>query len=202
MIEQLTEVDILLLERWPDTVGIREAIKELEDRLGDRLETVAERLRPWLATRGYELFHVERKYAAVNIVKKGWMKDPDEARIYIAIVGLFPFGYRRVEEEHPYVWLLSDGLTEDQQEVFRADLSSRLKDRPGGWLNEDCAEDSPVGRYVTSHGDAERTRLAQSDESLESFIKAELDPMLSFGTDFDAAFEAVKNAKRTQVKGR
>ena len=53
MPENLTDVDNLLLERWTDTIGIWDAIKELEDRLADRLEAVAERLRPWLEKLGF-----------------------------------------------------------------------------------------------------------------------------------------------------
>lgn len=200
MSDQLTELDVFLLDRWPDTMGIREAIKELEDRLGDRLEAVAERLGPWLTARGYEVAGVETKYAAVNIVKKGWMKNRDEAFIYVAIAGLFPFGYRRVDEEHPYVWLRSEELTEAEEQVFQAEMSSRLKDTPGGWLNEYCTQSDPVGRYIVSYGDPERARLAQSDESLEQFIKAELEPILALGDGFDAALKTARGAKTPGVK--
>jgi hypothetical protein len=200
MSEQLTEVDALLLGRWTDVVGIREAVKDLEGRLGDRLEATAERLRAWLTGRGYVLLEVEARFASVNVGKEKWMRNPEEPLICIAVGGLFPFGYRRVEEEHPYVWLYSDGLTEEEQRMFQGEVSRRLENRPGGWLNEECRQDTPAGRYVTSHDDRERARLAQSDESLESFIRTELEPMLLLGDDFDAALETVRSAKRSKGK--
>src|SRR5688572_7024139 len=193
MTESLTDVDTLLLDRWGDTVGLRDAIKELEDRLADRLEAVAERLRPWLMNQGYVLLDVEKRYATVNVGKASWMKDPEEALIYISIASLFPFGYRRVDEEHPSVWLLSDGLPKPEQEIFQAEVLKRLKNRPEEWINEDCDQDGPAGRYIRSHGDVERACLAQSQEALEKFIKAELEPMLLLGGDFDAALEAARN---------
>ena len=181
-------------------MGIRDAIKELEARLADRLEATADRLPAWLKERGYVLLDVETKSATVNVGKNTWMKNKEDAFVYVSVGGLFPFGYRKVGEEHPFVWLMSDGLSEDEQEVFQAEVSNRLEKLPGGWLNKACARDWPAGRYITSHGDPERVKLAQSDESLESFMKAELEPILALGDEFDAAFAAARGAKRSKVK--
>lgn len=200
IVEQLTDVDTLLLERWADTVGIRDAIKELEDRLGDRLEAVAERVRPWLESRGYMLLSVDRKSAGLDIGKDAWMKNREESFIWLTVDALFPFGYRKVSEEHPYVWLSSSGLAEDEQTLFLAEVSQRLRDRPGGWLNEDCHLEAPAGRYIESHRDSERARLAQSEDALESFIKTELDPLLALGAEFDSALQAVRGNRRVKAR--
>lgn len=200
MSEQLTEIDILLLERWPDTVGIRDAIKELEGRLAGRLEATAQRLRPWLTERGYMMLDVDTKRAVLNVGKVPWMKTDEEALIYISVGALFPFGFRRNQEEHPYVWLMADGLPEDEQKAFFADVSNRVENRPGGWVNQECDPEWPVGRYIRSHRDPERAQLAQSDESLELFIKTELQPILALTGDFEAALEAIRSTKRPKGK--
>lgn len=187
MIEPLTDVDRLLLARWADANAMWEAILELEERLGNRLEAIADRLRPWLESRGYMLLDVQRRYANVNVGKRGWMKKREEPLIYISVAALYPFGYCRVDEEHPYVWLLAHGLSDDEQVAFQTYLTDRLKSHSEGWINEHCGQDSPAGRYVTSHGDSERIALAQSDEALEAFIRNELEPMLALGGEIDAA---------------
>lgn len=201
MAEPLTNLDLLLLDRWADTTGIRDAIKELEERLGARLKAAGERLRPWLEGQGFTLLDVETKYAGVKIGKSQWMENKEDPLIHIYMGGLLPFGYRRVDDEHPYVWLIADSLSEKEQEVFQADLSARLKDRPGEWLNEHCDLDWPVGRYVESYGDLERARLVQSEDAFESFMKAELEPLLAMGGDIDAALLAARGGRPSKVKG-
>lgn len=201
MAEPLTNVDLLLLDRWADTTGIRDAIKELEERLANRLNAVAERLRPWLEAKGFVLLDVETKYAAVNVGKAGWVKNKEEVWVYITIAALFPFGYRRVEEEHPHVWIRSDGLSRSEQEAFQTEVSNRFKNRPGEWLNEECSRDWPAGRYIKTHGDVERSRLAQSEDAMEAFMKAELEPLLALGDDVDAALRAARGVKPSKARG-
>ena len=192
MAEKLTDVDVMLLDRWADTVGIWQAISDLEERMAERLEAVAEGLRSWLEARGYLLLDVDRKYAAVNVGKHSWMTKKNEPLIYISLCALYPFDYRKVDEDHPYVWVQTDGLTREAQEAFKVELANRVDGKPGGWINKDCDRYSPVGRYIHSYGDAERAQLAQSLEAMEAFIKAELEPMLALGPDIDAALQAVK----------
>lgn len=185
----LTELDDLLLERWHDAIGIRDALKELEERLQNRLETVAERLRPWLDEKGYVLFDVGTKNADLDIVKPTWLKSKSEALIWISVFALFPYGYRKVEEEHPFIWIYSKGLPKNEWEPFRAELTHRLKNRPERWINDECDAYCPAGMYITSHGDKERIDLVRSEEALEDFIKTNLSPMLALGEDIDAALE-------------
>jgi hypothetical protein len=191
MAETLTELDELLLGRWHDAVGIRDALKELEERLQNRLEAVAERLRPWLDERGYVLFDVGTRNADLEVVKPTWLKTKNEPLIWISVFALFPYGFRKVEEEHPFIWLYSKGLPKNEVEPFRAELAHRLKNRPERWINDECDLYCPAGMYITSHGDKERIDLARSEETLEDFVKTNLLPMLALGDDIDAALEAV-----------
>ena len=190
MTEPLTDLDRLLLSRWVDTVGIWDAIKELEDRLSDRLEGVVEELRPWLKTLGYDIFDVDRKYAGFYVTKPGWLNKKGDALIFISVGALYPVGFRKVAEEHPYFQVRCD-LPRADQDRFLVDLSTRLKKLPGGWINEDCDRRSPAGRSVRSHGDAERLNLAQDDSAMAAFIRSELEPLLALGAEIDGALAAV-----------
>ena len=195
MVEALTDLDRLLLARWGDAVGIWTAIEELERRLGGRLETVAEDLRPWFEANGYHLLEVNRKHASVEIAKQAWLKTKDdEPWIHVAVGALYPCGYWGVDEEHPYVWVYSSGMERDEQELFRTNLAARLKNRSVEWVNEDCSRASPIGKYIESHGDAERVQLAQSTEALAAFIKLAFESVFKLGADLDAALQTVKES--------
>lgn len=174
MPDTLTELDRLLLERWPDAMGLWQAIKDLEDRLGDSLKRVADRLTPWLTDQGFNVVGVSTKDAGVEFAHSHWLNKSEEPLIAASIAELFPFGYRRVKDEHPYLWLYAETLPEDQRELFHSETTRKLKNHADGWINENCDADWPVGRYFTTHGDKERIALASSEEALEQFMKARL----------------------------
>ena len=105
---------------------------------------------------------------------------------------LYPYGFRRVAEEHPFVWLYTDALSDVEKERFHHALHTRLGQLPGGWFNEECDPDQPVGCYITAYGDLERSQLASDAPALTEFIKAELEPILAMSDDFDAALRAAR----------
>lgn len=187
MAEPLTELDKFLLNQWTDASALREALTDLEQRLSDRLRGVADRLPPWLESRGFILQDIEAKYACINVGKKAWMSADGEARIYISVAALYPFGFRRNEEDHPYVWVYTYGLSKAEQKAFRDAAVKRIGEKPGYWINDDCSQKAPVGRYIRSHGDAERVQLALSEDALEAFVKEQLEPLLEISADLDAA---------------
>src|SRR5687767_361625 len=119
MAEPLTDLDRFLLQQWPDATALRLALSELETRLSDHLELVAQRLAPWLEPKRFVYLDVERRQATINVGKTSWMKNKEEARIYISVAALFPFGFRKVQEEHPYVWVYAYGLSKQEQSDFR-----------------------------------------------------------------------------------
>src|SRR6478609_1705130 len=73
MTDNVGQVDAVLFKRWTDAVALREAMTELEERLSERLEKVAESLQPWLEEQGYSFVEAEAKYARVNVARASWM---------------------------------------------------------------------------------------------------------------------------------
>lgn len=191
MAEPLTELDTFLLKQWGDASALREALTELEERLSDRLRGVADRLPPWLEARGFVLHDVEARYSCINVGKKAWMNEDGGTRIYISIAALYPFGFRKNQEEHPYVWVYTYGLSKTEQKAFRDAAVKRIGEKPGYWINDDCSQKAPVGRYIRSHGDAERVQLALSEDALEAFVKDQLEPLLEISSELDAALSEV-----------
>jgi len=189
--DTLSHVDTVLLDRWGDAVSFREAMADLEDRLGARLEAAVEALRPWLDEQGYGFLEVEPKYARINVARSGWLnKKRPQPWVWFTLDALLPYGYRKVQEEHPSVWVATQNLEKDDRTAFQQHLADRLKGRDGEWINEDCSREYPVGRYISSHGDSQRVALAQAPEAMASFAREVLTPILALGGDVEAALLA------------
>ena len=164
---------------------------ELEERLANRLESAAELLRPWLEDQGYTFIEVEPKYARINVARAAWMnKKRQQPWAWFTLDALFPYGYRKVDEDYPYVWVVCSNLEKDDRTVFQGQLTNRLKSKADDWVNEDCSREYPAGRYIRSHGDPERLALAQSPELLAAFAREALTPLLALGDDVEAALRS------------
>jgi hypothetical protein len=188
MTDNVSQVDAVLFKRWTDAVALREAMTELEGRLSERLEKAAESLQPWLEEKGYTFVEVEAKYARINVARAGWMnKKKQQPWVWFALDAVFPYGFRKVQEEHPLVWVLTYNLEKDDRRIFQEHLTNRLKKKGGDWINEDCGRDYPAGHYISTHGDRERLALAQAPEAIVTFAMEALEPILALGDDVEAA---------------
>lgn len=188
MTDPVGDVDAVLLKRWADAVALREAMADLEDRLSERLKRAAESLRPWLEEEGYSFVEVEARYARVNVARAGWLSRKNEQPwVWFAVGALFPYGFRKVQEEHPLVWVMSSNLEKDDRRMFQEHLTDRLRGKGGDWVNEDCGRDRPAGHYISTHGDRERLALAQTSDALAAFVREALASILPLGDDVEGA---------------
>ena len=151
------------------------------------------RLHTWLKEQGYPLYHVDSKYAALSIAKGSWAPEGSirKARVTCVFGGLFPYGYRYVEDDHPFLWVSAGGLTREEREEFQARLAGRLGGFPERWINDDVTDDYPAGIYITSHGEKERLELARSQDALEAFIKAHIGKLIAVGTEIDSVLAEI-----------
>jgi hypothetical protein len=162
---------------------------DLEERLGARLDAASELLRPWLEERGFPFLEVEEKYARINIARANWLSKK-QPWVWFTLDALLPYGYKRVQEEHPYVWVDTRNMERPDRSKFQEYLTNRLKGKEGGWLNDDCSRDHPAGRYIESYSDRERLALAQSSEAIAAFAREVLPPILALADDVEAALKA------------
>lgn len=191
MNERLDQIDAVLTTRWADAVAFRDALNDLEGRMADRLESAAELLRPWLDEQGYAFVEADTKWANISVARAAWInKKTKKPRVCFAVGALFPYGFRKVEEDHPFVWVFSFNLERDDRLAFQEHLTNRLGGKAGGWLSDDCGRETPAGRYVATHGDRERLDLACSAESIAAFAKGVLPAILALGDDVEAALRA------------
>lgn len=168
----LTELDLLLLERWQDALGLYEGMDELQKRLRRRFKHAGEQLKPWFRDRGLEVFEVEWETASYSGAKKLWIGDKGEPTVWITVGGLFPYGYKDVVDELPYVWLFVPDVSDDSARLVgrvRGVLGARL----GAWQNDECDETMPLGQYVEGYGDVERAGFAKDLAALTAFVRAQ-----------------------------
>lgn len=162
---------------------------ELEERLSERLKSVAESLQPWLQEQGYSFVKVDAKYARIDAARASWLDKKQAPLVWVSLDALFPYGFRKVDEEHPLVWVFAYGLDREDRKAFQQHLANRLSGKAGDWINEHCARDYPAGHYIVTHGDRERLALAQDQEALEAFAKQSLTPILALGDDIEVALK-------------
>lgn len=193
MTPTVAQIDSLILKRWTDAVAFREAMSELEDRLSEGLEKAADTLRPWLEEKGYAFLEVEAKYAKINVARASWInKKTRQPWVWFGLDALFPYGFRKVVEEHPLVWIMTYNLEKDDRKVFQEQLATRISSKGGDWLNEDCSRDYPAGRYINTHGDRERLAFAANPDDLVAFARGALESILVLGDDVEAALRITR----------
>ncbi len=174
MTDNVGQVDAVLFRRWTDAVALREAMTELEGRMSQRLEKAAESLQPWLEEQGYAFVEVEAKYARVNVARASWMnKKRQQPWVWFALDALFPYGFRKVQEEHPLVWVVTSNLEKDDRRVFQEHLTNRLRGKGGDWINEDCGRDYPAGHYISKHARRSRQDITYPPRHSAHFVRPE-----------------------------
>jgi hypothetical protein len=185
------QVDTVFLERWADAVAFREALGEFEARLDAGLEAAVDLVRPWLEQLGYGFVEVQTKYARINVARQTWVeRKSKQPCVWFTLDAVFPYGYRKVNEDFPLVWVVTKNLEKEARATFQTQLASQVKGREGDWINEWCDRDYPLGHYIESKDDLERLTLALAPEALASFVRDSFTPILAFGDDVDAALRA------------
>ena len=126
----------------------------------------------------------------MNVARVSWMnKKRQQPWVWFSLDALFPYGFRKVQEEHPLVWVITQNLEKDDRRVFQEHLTNRLRGKGGDWINDDCGRDYPAGHYISTHGDRERLALAQTPEALATFAREALASILVLGDDVEAALQ-------------
>jgi hypothetical protein len=183
---KLTELDRLLLDRWQDMIGLQDGFEELQDRLARRLDGLVRALEPWAAAQGYSL-DLDKKHAEVLLTKETWRDAVGSPRVSLTVGGLYPYGYRRVVSEHPYLWIYTPSLNDGAVEAFKENLSVLLGPDLLGWTHDECDDDGPFGRYIETHTDVERAALASDDEALRSFVQTQATVLMALGPHIETA---------------
>ena len=193
MANRYTDVDLMLLKRWDEVKGLREAFDELLDRMQDMIERALGKVENAAAEREF-LCEFDSKQPAVYFWKKEWATRSKEACIYFHLSDFAPIEFGKVEKDHPTMWLIVEDLRrlkireshEDFAKVLKAGLAPELLVR---WNHEDADSDSPLGKECSDVSDEDRVHLVTDSEALTKYAIDRLDEFAELVPAIDQALQ-------------
>ena len=195
MPHRYTDVDRMILLRWTEVIGLREAFDDLLDRMksvvGDTLAKVAIQARE----RGFSC-DFSAKDPSIWFWKKEWETRGKEPGISILIRDFAPRGYGKVRDPHPWSYLdiREAGRLKIRDRIgfsnaIRAGLDPALRSK---WEVADAGlDDYPVGLISREVEEAERVRWMGEPGELLQFLVARLDEAQEIVGAVDKALETV-----------
>jgi hypothetical protein len=58
-------------------------------------------------------------------------KKKQQPWVWFSLDALFPYGFRKVQKEHPLVWVMAHNLEKDDRRIFQEHLTNRLRGKGG-----------------------------------------------------------------------
>lgn len=196
MPHRYTDVDRMILSRWTEVIGLREAFGELQDRIKAVLDETLTKVAAQAHERGFSSEH-NAKEPYICFWKKEWeTKTWKAAGISILIKDFAPFEYGKVRDEHPWMYLdiqEAGKLKIKDRTAFantiRAGLTPALRAK---WEVADVdIEDFPVGITSREITDADRVQWMSDPAALAQFLLARLDESREIIPAVDRAIEAM-----------
>jgi len=167
-------MDNLIIERWPDVMGLIDAHRGTQGRIEEMIEVVGERLTRWAQPLGFELETFARD-CEFQASRPAWADRRKGSKVQLALGGFCPFGYRKNDSKHPYLWVYIDDLAnfkvkEPERAAFARNLRAALGEDARSWEAEGVDDaDEPLGRYLTDVSDADRAKVIASPDALFEF---------------------------------
>jgi hypothetical protein len=193
-----SDMDQLILQRWPDVMGLIDAHRGVQERIEEMLDIVGERIARWAHPLGFET-SVEARDAEFHAWRPGWSDRRKGPKVTLALGGVCPAGFRKVEAPHPYQWVyirnLADFRVKDaERAAFSQALRASLGELARRWEAEDVDDlEGPLGHYLTGIGNMERAQLVSKQDSLFTFATENLQPLFQIADVVEA--ELVKLGK-------
>ena len=191
MFENYTDMDRLVLERWPDVLGLIEAQKTAQDHIEAALESVGDRITRWVREQGFD-GEMKPRQAEYHAWRPGWYdKRRVDAKVRLTLGGFCPAGYRKVDDKYPYLWINTYSLESfkvkpPDRVKFGQALRSALGDEARTWEDEHIDDaDGPLGRYLRQYDNAARARLMMDPENLLAFFKEHLPTLFGLADRID-----------------
>ena len=111
MPHRYTDVDRMILSRWTEVVGLRDAFDELLGRMRDVLGDTLSKVAAQASERGWGCDY-DVKMPEVYFWKKEWVaRTSREAGVYFGVSDFAPSQYGRSREEHPCLSLRTEDLS-------------------------------------------------------------------------------------------
>lgn len=184
-----TDVDRFILDRWEEVIRLRDAFDDLQERIQEVFDVVGSRLGKWLDPEDYYLEN-NSKEASFCVWKKSWTRKKI-ALVYYKIGDLAPRGYRKINSDHPYLWLITRNLDalkmkESERITFARELKQALGESAHHWEADDISDaDEPLGRWLTDITDRQRVELVAEPNKLFEFVKTGIEELFTLSDAID-----------------
>lgn len=169
-----SDLDRFILQRWEDVMGLIEAHRSLQDRVEEVIDVVKERLGRWAGPKGF-VVDADARDSEIFAWPNNWADKRKGPRVRLVIGGFCPLGFRKVDADHPYLWVYTDTLEdfrvkEPERQAFAQALRSALADQAPAWEAHDVDDSwAPLGRHLTQYDNAARARLIADSDALFDF---------------------------------
>ena len=188
------DVERLILERWPEVVGLIDAHETLQDRLEEQIQIVADRVGRWARPHGFEVDSSPR-FAEINAWRPAWADRRKEPRVFLTVGGFYPAGFRKVDAAYPYAWVYTMNLAdyklkEPQRTAFAHALRTALGDRAIEWDADDVDDlEGPLGRYLVEYDNTFRAKLLLDPDALFAFCTTHFPNLFSVADTIDSELQ-------------
>lgn len=196
MPHRYTDVDRMILNRWTEVTGLREAFDELLDRmrdvLGDTLPKAVEQAR----IRGFEC-DFNAKLPSLWFWKPAWAaKSSKEAGVYFFVSDFAPMQYGKSGYEHPETTVRIEDLhrlkIRDRPAFAQAVKAALPKEIRTKWESETGALDEcPLGLSHRTISPLDRVNWMQEPAALIQFLAEKMDEAMEVVPGVDKALAEV-----------
>jgi hypothetical protein len=190
-----TDVEKLLLQRWPDVRALLTAYGELQDSIEEMLTGVGEELEKWADERGYS-FETDPRGAEYSMWKETWANRRNDAGVWFVVGGFVPDGYRKVKSDHPFIWVYTNPealrIKSSLREQFVRDLRSSVGDALSEWQHPDADDSAPLGKQLTAFDGNQRLQWMTSPVSLAEFVKEAFEQLIPLVEPIDRVVKSYR----------
>jgi hypothetical protein len=179
MPHRYTDVDRLLLGRWSEAVGVRDAFDDLLTRMRTVVESAMQRAATAASEKGWRS-ESNVKRPSIWFWMREWENRRGEPGVYIEVFDFVPVKYGKDVEPYPSTWLMLDQLSrlrlrESDEEVGRAIRAEVSPDLLAKWNHPDAdLAERVLGRDHVAITAADRLRLVSEPDALTTFITGAL----------------------------
>jgi hypothetical protein len=197
---EYTDIDRLVLSRWPEVLELIEAHRQVQDKIDERIEGVGERLMRWAKGFGFDL-EVDAKNAQYVAYRPGWADRRRGAKVQLILGGFCPAGFRRQEFHSPFLWVCTDNLEsfkirEEDRIRFAEELRRTLGERAREWNHDEVEDDGwPLGQYLREYDQAARCGLVENPDKLYEFAVLHYPKLFDLADPIDACLKMFEKAE-------
>lgn len=197
MSSHYTDVDRLIFERWNDVLDLQDAFRALNDRIRLTIEGALQKTERWLDEQGYRC-EFDAKSPEVTAWKPSWEAKRGRPCVRLKVAGFAPFGYARNTPAHPYLWVLTEELSqlklkEGDRVQFARQLREALGPSASKWDHDEVSDaDEPLGKYLGEIADKRRIELVADPNQLVQFLRASFAELFEMTPILDAALLTLK----------